>query len=876
MTKFNKPIPAVLVHTESGVEYRIRGRITAINESNNTVSMKISGRAKVEHNIPMESVYLTEGILDSIKKAGQAIADGFKYLIRKIKGFLLPMVNGKPDYSVVNAPINIGILEANGQLPGAVHFIPNDAVVEAAEENGVQVANVGVDPTDFIGETDKESVENYWAGVMKEYVANESYSVRDAVKAVNERYIRQYNKHNAINEAVISQRNPGWNRSQYGKERGTKEMVGLIRQNILSQLSRNIGDPAIVPPTIIWGAPGIGKTVILSNLCNILREEEGLNLMFQTVQCSNLNTEDWGIPAIVEEFKEDDSTGRKAGDLKAAIRKTATNIPKTWLPVYELTDDEEENRRRDDFYNSGAFNPGNVQKYDGGIIFFDEYTRLPARAKNIMMALTDRYMYENMHMASKWCLVFAANRLEDVRNGDQADFIMEQAQADRFLHITYVPTKAEWLVWARKVNNVTGLQNIDEKYCAFIEASPDGVWYDALDLGARDGLISDENKKLISDYRSGQADPDAIQSIYDSEPGLNGQLTWTGRSWQTKVNNQEQQLLKQLFSNHPELLKSIYTKGNIDAVKLEQALNMLSPKEWNRWAGSFQDAIDPSGRMSRIAFYDAYITDYIINGNLAGDQDLPTVEWKTYNEYKKTFSPDVITSIWETGQMPSQKMRDDDNKFYTQAGNYSSTEISKWKKSPVLIANVFDLIFTNYPGGNKLAVKEIKTEDQFNNINGPLSPAVGQKLLKKYSDMYTVTVGKDKIPTLFTGNEDVNSPLIYPILITLENSEFARNVAHIAAYLVKIAIQSADNSVLEVIAKRWLSPGTGDFYQQLIAMDQSIENNILHAADIITPSIAKDKKAQDELFRKTLCAPATFIITKGAGRNTAYMAKGVY
>jgi hypothetical protein len=51
--------------------------------------------------------------------------------------------------------------------------------------------------------------------------------------------------------------------------------------------------------------------------------------------------------------------------------------------------------------------------------------------------------------------------------------------------VTYVPTKDEWISWAREVN-AEGYQNVQEYIVEFIEKMPDGVWMDCIDFGSRD------------------------------------------------------------------------------------------------------------------------------------------------------------------------------------------------------------------------------------------------------------------------------------------------------------------------------------------------------------------------------------------------------
>ena len=70
--------------------------------------------------------------------------------------------------------------------------------------------------------------------------------------------------------------------------------------------------------------------------------------------------------------------------------------------------------------------------------------------------------------------------------------------------LNYVPTKKEWLEWAREVDKEGGVQHVDELICKFIESTEgDAVWYDAFGNGSR-GDIKDANiKRIAGDWDSG-------------------------------------------------------------------------------------------------------------------------------------------------------------------------------------------------------------------------------------------------------------------------------------------------------------------------------------------------------------------------------------
>ena len=156
---------------------------------------------------------------------------------------------------------------------------------------------------------------------------------------------------------------------------------------------------------------------------------------------------------------------------------------------------------RDHFYNTGKYQfrkedleledgtEVDTYEYDGGIIFLDEFMRMPPQSQNIIMNVVNEHVYNGMVLASKWGWVLASNRAFDVLD-DEKSTTWEPAMADRYTSVTFVPTREEWLEWARTINKATGRQNVDEMFCNFIEHSPMGVWYDALKLGSRNDKLT--------------------------------------------------------------------------------------------------------------------------------------------------------------------------------------------------------------------------------------------------------------------------------------------------------------------------------------------------------------------------------------------------
>lgn len=866
-------IPAVLVHTLNGNEYRVSGNIVGINEANETVSMKFKGYKGVEHDIPMSAVYVTEGIIDSIKNAGRKILSGIKKLIRKVKGFLFPMENGKPDVDYMNSPVNIAIMEAKGELPEGVHFYANQTTIDTAAENGVNVEE-DVDPLDYDTAAECAQIETYWDRVMKDFVKNESldYTVADAIKSVNEKfYVDKFSEMKRtlpLNEgAILDLDNPGFLRDKYGKSYGYKAAVGQVKANIQKQLTRKIGQGAVEKPIVVWGAPGIGKTMILKGIARAMKEDLDMDLMIMDVQCSSLTADDWGIPTI----NIDEQTGQK----------NATTVPKTWLPVYQVTNNPTRNRELDNHFNSGAYLPGEDAVHDGGIVFFDELSRLPqGQSQNLMMALVDQCSFESRTLASNWGLVFASNRLEDVRSGDVDEFIWETAKSSRFKHITYRPKLADWLEWARTFNKATGRQNIDESYCAFIEQSGERVWYDALVLGSRDNTLDADAKKSISAYQSNPTadNLENAMTVVQDDTSLQGHLTWNPRSWQKDANDSFfSELELGVFYGHPELYRSIFDeKGNINPNQLDKALKFLSPREWDRWAKNYVEELDPSGRMSRLAFIDTFRQKISLEGSF-GINSAPAQEWETYNDYKKTFTPDVCAAIWETGKMPTAALQKDDEKYFEASGDYNATESSRWKSKTNLAQEVINLIMNGFPGGIE-AARQMALADSAKIASAPnISPSDFDKVANKWAKKYTVKVGPNNVACLL-GSKEIASkdPIVrqnyLAMFKTLENSQLAQMLANVAMYISKVGMQMKANTVI-VDGDKYLSIMTGTFIHE-IANDPETKEAMLHLTEL--KACKNDTAKKEALAHKLIGYAAAEILTRGKNREGRFAQSGSY
>lgn len=771
MTYKNLNLPTTVVREVNGKRYRIEGTLMSINESAGVCTVKFGN--KISNNVPVSNVYLNEGFIDTLKKAGKAAWGAIKRVVRAIGGFLLPVdENGNKLTQFINAPINV--LAMN--LPSSIVTVASDEVADYADEHSIKVnKNVKYSLIDALEEAesnDAEEANKYWGRVMKEYIKKENanVSLSTTIKYVNEKYYHKVLNNKPLNEGVPSLHNLV---GGYGREVGAKELTQLIYESLWGQLNpisdldpdKKLDDAGTAKPLLIWGAPGIGKTAIISKAAKLL-EDDGYHLGMHIIKCAALKRDDFELPDTVH---------------NVVGQKLAVSNPKTWLPVYDpkgLT--REQLIITDAIYNSGVYKmydrgvsfdytdsavddtiidnadnqtgvaqkiaaevrSGNISpkiqqlldstKQNGGILFFDEFARLQSNVTNIMMGLMGERMYgEDFILASQWSTIAAANRLsDDLTSEDNAEFrkIWDAAKQGRYEHYTYVPSKDEWLEWARKRNKHTGLQNVDEKFCMFIEESPDYVWYDALDLGSRD--IEDEGVKSalaalgsVDDKgrgttKVGELTMKQVQTIGEYLEGNSDVQrlklgTWNPRTWDEIVNTRMIQALRQLVGKTSEDLLSVmspvkhsykeygetieYESLNLDDAKLKVALDEIPRRKWYLWAEPKVQRVDPTQKLintDRIGFWNNWITNVLIPDAMGGDKMKPAVKWKEYTTSRSILSKNAINNIWDHGYDTEYSLIK-----FANPKKYHLLKTESWKYSdPATVKKIIDEVIDNYPG----------------------------------------------------------------------------------------------------------------------------------------------------------------------------------
>ena len=202
---------------------------------------------------------------------------------------------------------------------------------------------------------------------------------------------------------------------------------------------------------MIWGAPGIGKSAILRNVLKELRSDfPDYKLIIKTL--SNETPDNFTLPTYV--YKEDgtaaelettlNDNGSGNGKYRTTEKGTpiaATDVPKTWMPVYKPTGDELMDEEMD-------------AALGHGLLFIDELSRATPQVLNVVLPLVNEGDFNGYKLGSGWSIVVASNREEDEESGQSN---IGNALANRFAQVYYEPTCKTWRKWADKQNFMSPL-----------------------------------------------------------------------------------------------------------------------------------------------------------------------------------------------------------------------------------------------------------------------------------------------------------------------------------------------------------------------------------------------------------------------------------
>ena len=195
-------------------------------------------------------------------------------------------------------------------------------------------------------------------------------------------------------------------------------------------------------PIFIYGAPGIGKTQIVSQAA----DKEGVDMMNLDLQF--MSPEDFvGIPKVIDIEQPEYTEAEMISPGKGVTRSN----PPTALPK------------------------GLGKKGKGGFLFMDEMNRANPRVLNALMQFVQMGRIGEYQLPDQWVIVAAGNRPEDVTGAGQvAEF--DFAMADRFNIVNFVPDPKKWAEWARSREDKLG-KVFQPEMIGFVERNPELFHY---------------------------------------------------------------------------------------------------------------------------------------------------------------------------------------------------------------------------------------------------------------------------------------------------------------------------------------------------------------------------------------------------------------
>ena len=369
------------------------------NESNNSITNYMLNK--------LEEGRINEGLFDFFSKAKRKFKDVIKTvsgLFLKVRGYFLTL-SDDGQVLPMNSPLNAGAAYKNGAIDKS-----NTLVVLGPEESKIVGINTKIDQAYKLYGSGNSL--QYWRQLIKESYENDEEMINE-VKLTHDDISAVYN-------TIVDD----------------DELKKLIKTHI--------NNPNLAR-LLIWGAPGIGKTAILTAIVNEIKATSDKNYRCIVKTLSNETPDNFVLPAYADDVElvddsDFDELAKKTNQPKSkiskilhALGKKATDIPKTWLPVYKPTND-----RVLDAYMD--------EKCGSGLLFIDELSRATDQVLNVILPLINEGNINGYRLGSKWTIIAASNRMEDEQGSSQSK--IGNALANRFAQVYYEPTVKTWRKWA--------------------------------------------------------------------------------------------------------------------------------------------------------------------------------------------------------------------------------------------------------------------------------------------------------------------------------------------------------------------------------------------------------------------------------------------
>ena len=394
--------------------------------------------------------YMNKG-LDKIKGFFQSIALKFGNIVSFFKedGEIYPATSA---YTALNTV-------ASGGVPGVTAFcaVKNDYMNDNVKEK----ADI-VESPEYYGIIDKNSIEyrNYqtFKGMINEHY--EKYGNTGCLQMVNEDNFKRV----------------GFNAEQGGlrdiPDINSKQL-GEILEDAIKNVPAYKGDNA-GGSILIWGAPDIGKSSIPKTIIKNwnTKQDEYHKKALMVVECGDLTVDGFTLPIpvdkTVEEYLDDrpkvNDIIKKSGvaldsieKIKRNMHKISTEAPKSWLPCFKISTNQDEVNILNDIANGHVEkkNKGGLlnvtETTEGGILLMDEFFRADESIFKILMQLLLTRTYNDEFMlGNKWAIVCCSNRPNDDAEVERGYGATGAVVGTRFLggQYNFIPNFDEWKKWA--------------------------------------------------------------------------------------------------------------------------------------------------------------------------------------------------------------------------------------------------------------------------------------------------------------------------------------------------------------------------------------------------------------------------------------------
>lgn len=367
-----------------------------------------------------ESIRSVFNIIKSKIKGAIAYLKG---IVAKFGSYFLPLTEDGVVMPAIT-PLTAGAAYANGEIDRSSTFVKMD-------KEGARITGCKTKYEDALALYGSGNSISYWKQLLKE---NSEETFANILEYINE---HNETDEQMVNEVKLHTEDPEAKYNIIVDDSELKSRIKMVLKN--KNLAR----------LLIWGAPGIGKTAILMNVLDEMKADfPNYQLIIKTL--SNETPDNFTLPKYATEVDDIDfddlakKLKKEPSALTKLLRKVgmdkATDVPKTWLPVYKPTGDKELDAELD-------------AKCGEGMLFIDELSRATSQVLNVILPLVNEGMFNGYKLGSGWTIVCASNRRED----DEGQESIGNALANRFLQVHYEPTVHTWRKWADKQKFISPL-----------------------------------------------------------------------------------------------------------------------------------------------------------------------------------------------------------------------------------------------------------------------------------------------------------------------------------------------------------------------------------------------------------------------------------